>query len=291
MNQQIVKKQSYEIAQSGQLVLSELKKHWGKLTKQTSKLGVSKTGMNYFCVGEVQVDSLVKKLNQGYPKELFYEFASKVEEEDEVRLTELVKKGIFDVDRANKSFSTMQIGLSKKVKPKTWGEANELDLPSINTVAIYKGEEYIEDVLFAMITKLSKRFGKRSDLDEGQIEEIVEDLTTNYRAFTIADYKYMFHHLESTSKKLFSLDYQILLQLIEEGLENKANYWEAESENKHKNITAIEKGKRKSEIQSSPSGEGQDIATQLKEIAILGNQRTISEKESKQKPKFKKQAK
>ena len=251
MSKELTKKSDYKISKLGNSILDLIRDSWGKLPAKRKKTVLVKDQEGNermkFEEIEVEVDTPIKRINQNYPTKIFYEFASLVTEEDKPRIERMIQKKIFDVSIANKCFKSMSVALDKKVKPKTWKDSDDLRLPSINTVAIYKGKEYIEDIIFQMLVRLNKKFGKRSDLDTELIEELAEEISTNYRSFTVSDFKYMFYHLEKSSKKLFNLDYQIVIQLLEEGLEDKSKYWEEENTARHKSFTYDEKMGRQRE--------------------------------------------
>ena len=281
MKSELSKISKYEIAPSGHFCLDAIKKVWGTYQGKKKKTvlvieevdGEDVEVMKFEEV-DVIIDSPMKRINGNYPQTTFYEFASKVEAEDEERIQDLISRDIFDVGVANKSFSTMTIAMDKKVKPKSWSDAYDFDMPSINTVAIYKGEDYVRDTLFAMLLKFSKKFGKRSDLDTDQMHELADEFIVNYRMFTIVDFKYMFHHLEKSSKKLFSLDYQIMLQLVEDGLTDKEEYFINETLKSHEYIKKSEQ--RGEEIKLKRESEG-DIESQMQQIEIMLDERKVSE--------------
>lgn len=283
MKNELSKINNFEIAPSGHFCLDLLKKVWGKIEGTKKKTALVKEVVDgkevevmKFEDVPVVIDTPMKRINGNYPQTLFYEFASKVEEEDQERIQGLINRHIFDVGIANKSFSMLTIALDKKVKPKSWGESSEMDMPSINTVAIYKGEDYVKDTLFTMILNFAKRFGKRSDLDTNQIHELADEFVSNYRMFSITDFKYMFYHLEASSKKLFSLDYQIMLQLVEDGLVDRDDYNANESLNRHKQIKQSEQRGKKEILRMKSES---DAKSQIQQMETILDNRTISEDE------------
>jgi hypothetical protein len=103
-------------------------------------------------------------------------------------------------------------------------------------------------------------------LDEETIKELSFDIVEQYRTLSIAELKMMLGNALKQSKKLFNLDYQTLMVLIDEKAREKLEFATKNSIREHNEMTNQEKGEREKEETPNYSAQNMSIADQVQEI-------------------------
>jgi len=241
---QVINTGNRQIAKAGQNVLEELRRTWGQLEVTRTVVAVQDE-TPAFVQKTFLVDSPNKRLNKGVSTEVFHRFAAMVKPEDEERISNIIKAGCFEVNKAIQAFEIApMVATDRKIKPVTWDQAAALNSPSIATLIKYKGEEKAEALVYIMTFAFAKKFGRRNDLDEAQIEELAADIVVQYKDLSIADLKMIFTTTLQASKKLFNLDYQGIMAVLEESRQDKLDHATRKAIDEHTRLVAGEKERR-----------------------------------------------
>lgn len=245
MSKQIIKAENRQITKAGENILEELRQSWGQY-KVKRVVSAMKDGCPAFVEKTFVVDSPNKRLNEGISPEVFHHFASMVKPEDEDRISNIVKAGCFEVNKALQAFEIApMVATDNKIKPVTWDQAAALNSPSIATLVKYKGEGKAEALIYMMTFAFAKKFGRRNDLDESQIEELAAEIVVEYRSLSIADLKMIFTNTLRASKKMFNLDFQGIMAVLEESRQDKLEYATRKAIDDHARFTSDEKQHRR----------------------------------------------
>ncbi len=277
MSNQLIKSENRQIAKSGENVLEALRKTWGQREITRKATGI-KDGHPAIVEKTFIVDSSNLRLNKEALQQiedggvnLFHHFAEMIKPEDEERITAIVQSGCFEVTKAIQAFEIApMIATDRKIKPVTWDQAAALNSPSLATLVKYKGEEKAEALIYMMTFSFAKKFGRRNDLDESQIKELAADIVVQYRNISIADLKMIFTTTLRASKKMFNLDYQGIMAVLEESRQDKMEHATRKAIDTHNQLTTKEKSYReRPKVKDGISGEGLSIPQQIKQSEVM----------------------
>lgn len=220
-NQQLIKVTTKDITQSGKSLLRLLSTTYRVEEKEVP--GYEKTES-----GAISIVPVKKKfvpgnvrLNRYVQPELFVVFGSMVSKEDEARISSIIKANCFEVVKAIKVFQCAQLITDEKATPKSWEQSFEMQSPSIASIVKYKGKEKAESLVYSMIFKFAKSFGRRNDMTEEDILSVSKHIVSQYRLFTVTDLKMILNDALKVSKSRFNLDYQGIKAMFEDSFEDK----------------------------------------------------------------------
>lgn len=255
MSKEIIKTNT-QISELGREILDDIRKGWGKVKvkREVSAPDPKKPGHFTFVEREFLIDAPIKRLNENVPATVFYHFVDLVKPDERERVTGIIKAGTFEVEKALQAFEKAPlIALDRKIKPTTWAEADQLGSPSIATLVKYKGEEKAVDLIHLMCVQFAKKFGRRNDMSDEDLKEFAEDVVLKYRALTIADLKAIFFNTLTASKNRFNLDYQGMMQVIDQNYHNRLEYSAKKSQREHFNIPTIGREEKRQNLSEGMS--------------------------------------
>lgn len=282
-NTQVIKSNQTQVTQTGKQVLDLLRSTWGNRTVEREVVVKDKDGNPVWATRQMVIPSSNKRLNSEISTEVFYQFASLVRPEDRPQLEKIIKAGTFEVVKAIQVFKTAPaIVTNRKIVPRTFKECQALNAPSFATITKYKGEDKAAELVGLMVLQFSRKFGKRSDLDDYMIGELSADIVAQYHSLTIAELKMVLTEALKASKKVFNLDYQTVMELVADAYEEKMVQGAKQAHDEHIMLTSNEKTRRE-RTKGSPSSDGMTIEQQVKEIANMDKRFTKEEMRARQK--------
>ena len=242
---ELVKQSNFEITKSGELVLNQLRDNWGTKSGTVEAVMKDEDGRPYIGKKVVEVDTTIKRLNKDVAPELFHQFASLVKEQDVERISNIIKSGLFEVEKAIQAFEVAPtLFVNKRFNPADWEDCKRANSPSLVTLSKYKGEETTVSMVFLLVKKFCNKFGKRNDMNETLIKELAEEIVAKYYQLLLADVIMILNDAVKASKDVFNIDYQGVLQLFEDGYTDKVNFFMKRQINDHEHAMADEKETR-----------------------------------------------
>ncbi|QDP50411.1 MAG: hypothetical protein Unbinned5350contig1001_26 [Prokaryotic dsDNA virus sp.] len=251
--------------------LKGLRDNWGaKKVTRKKVIRSDETGEPIWGDVEILLESGNRRLNKGIEREVFYEFAEMIKsQEEEENINSIVEAGYFEVNKAIAAFKTTpNFVMDRRLIPKSFDESEELGISSIASLVKYKGEQKTEDLIFVLIMGFVKKFGKRNDLNEGDIVELCQDIVSQFRSLNIADIKMIFNKALFTSYKKFNLDYASVLEILNDCKEERMKWAIEKQTEEHRRMTGQEKSVRFKEKAPILSGDGLGMEEMMREIKL-----------------------
>lgn len=261
-----------EVSKIGKRILDDIRNAWMDREIEREVTGLDENGEIIFVKKRFTVKSPIKRLNGNLPSSMFYDFVNLVKPDEVGHIQGLISAGTFEVEKALQAFDVApRVVIDKKIQPATWDQSDKIKSPSIATLVKYKGDDKAEKLIHLMLMKFAKSFGKRNDLDEDDVNELSGDIVASYRSLTISDVKMILRDAIKTSKKTYSLDYQTVIQLFDDALDDRMNHFAKKSRMEHLSSINEEKYTR----ERKESGNGLSIAD-MKEL--IENKTIINQK-------------
>jgi len=265
-NKELIPAGGANLPASGGRFLESINHFWGKVRKVKRTKTVLKDGVP--CLVEAEFDAVhpIARLNRGFLPKDFVQFAALLSPEDEERIQGLIAVGTFELGKAFDAFDALKVVQDRHILPRTWEDAFSIRSASIATVRKYKGEEKTAALVFMALANFARKFGRRNDLTEDDLSELAKDIVHQFPTLTFAELKFVLNRVLRGSKKVFNLDHQSILQIFEEGLEEKLERAGRIAEEEHLRTVQAEKDPR----QVGPGKIGPlPLADQIKEANLV----------------------
>lgn len=163
-----------------------------------------------------------RELNSGLPRSQYNLLSSfiKTEEERDMILT-AISNGNFELKKAIQAHDNpLKKYLDRSLSPKIYQDAIKSDTPTLSTIKRYKGEIAAHTVAVQIILNFISKFNVKYPMDEETIYELAFDILDNYHYLNIAEFKFCFSKA-LRSENFHRLDYNVLLTIVENYVENR----------------------------------------------------------------------
>jgi hypothetical protein len=225
---QLIPKDHYEITPAGEQCLKTLRRHWRAQVQTREVIRRCEQDEKGWSIVEVEEETTSNnaRLNRNLPGHVFHRFAALVKEDDAQRINDIISAGQFEVLKALSVFEIAPMVVKdNKIQPASFDESRATGSPSLATLRKYKGQQKATDLIYMMLFGFVRKFGKRVDLIEDDILQIIQKMFDIYFFMTVADIKFILNDFKRRKgQKVFAMDYVTLEAIIDEGAEHRLQW-------------------------------------------------------------------
>jgi hypothetical protein len=253
---QLIPKDHYEITPAGEQCLKTLRRHWKAQVQTREVVRRCEQDEKGWSIVEIEEETTSNnaRLNRNLPGHVFHRFAALVKADDAPRINDIISAGQFEVLKALSVFEIApEVVTNQKIMPRSFDDARALASPSLATLRKYKGQQKATDLVYMLVYGFVRKFGKRVDLIEEDILQVIEMLFDRYFWMSVADIKYLLNDFaRRRGQKTFSMDMVTLEAIFEEGAYKRLQWGTTISDTRH-NLYRGDPGRAKTSNQQLKS--------------------------------------